>query len=71
MIVNLGRDIFLSKIYVLKMRKEEIASIAQLLTAIKDNVRKLKKAQKEKDGELLESAKHEILMFQKEVDKEL
>lgn len=53
------------------MKKEEIASIAQLLTAIKDNVRKLKKAQKEKDGELLESAKHEILMFQKEVDKAL
>jgi hypothetical protein len=53
------------------MKKEEIASIAQLLTTIKDNVRKMKKAQKERDGELLESAKREILMFQKEVDKAL
>jgi hypothetical protein len=51
------------------MRKEEIASIAQLLTAIKDEIKRIKKAQKDKDGELLESARHEILMFQKEVDK--
>ena len=51
------------------MKKEDIVTIAQLLNAIKDSLDKLEEALKKKDGEMLASAKQEILMFQQEIDK--
>lgn len=49
------------------MKKEEVIVLAQLLTAIKDGIEKLEEAQKKQDAEQLESAKQEILHFQKKV----
>ncbi len=51
------------------MKKEEIAVLAQLLTAIKDTIERLEEAQKKKDSEELEMAKREILSFQKKIDE--
>ena len=51
------------------MLKEDITAIAQLLTAIKDSVKKLEEAQKRKDIELYNKAKSEILKFKGEIDK--
>lgn len=51
------------------MKKEEIAVLAQLLTAIKDAIDRLEEAQKKKDAEELEMAKREILSFQKKIDE--
>lgn len=51
------------------MKKEEIAVLAQLLTAIKDAIYKLEEGQKEKDTEKTASAKREILAFQKKLEE--
>jgi len=49
------------------MKKEEIVSIAQLLTAMKDGLAKLDDAEKENDRESVVIAKREILAFQKKL----
>lgn len=51
------------------MKKEEIAVLAQLLTALKDAVLKLEEAQREKRIEEIASAKREILSFQKKIEE--
>jgi hypothetical protein len=49
------------------MKKEEIAVVAQLLTAIKDAAEKLEEAKINGDAEQLAIAKGEILSFQKKL----
>lgn len=49
------------------MKKEDLISIAQLLAAMKDAVDRLAVAEREKNAEELNSAKKEILSFQKQV----
>jgi hypothetical protein len=55
------------------MKKEDrvanVTVIAQLLSAIKDNIEELKKARKIKDGELMAGSKMEILSFQKKLEE--
>ena len=51
------------------MKKEDTLLIAQLLTGMKDAAAKLEDAYKKKDLVKLQSAKKEILNFQKEIDK--
>jgi hypothetical protein len=51
------------------MKKEEVVVVAQLLTAIKDAASKLGDAEKEKDAAKLNSAKKEILSFQKQIQE--
>jgi hypothetical protein len=51
------------------MKKSDIMVLAQLLTAIKDGTREIEMAQKDKDAEKLARAKHEILGFQKELER--
>ncbi|MBS3098832.1 hypothetical protein J4462_01320 [Candidatus Pacearchaeota archaeon] len=53
------------------MEKVDIASLAQLLNAIKDNLEKIEEAQEKNDGELLASVKKEILVFQKKIQEML
>jgi len=45
----------------------KISEIAQLLSAMKDGIQKIKLSQKKKDAEQLSAAKHEILGFQKKL----
>lgn len=45
------------------MKKEDLPAIANLLTAMRDTVRKIEEAQKNKDLETLETAKKELVMF--------
>jgi len=49
------------------MKKEEVAAIAQLLTAMKDGLAKLKDAEKDKDEDSILIAKKEILAFQRKL----
>ena len=51
------------------MKKEAIAILAQLLTAIKDGIRKLEDAQKNKDAEEIALARREILSFQRQISE--
>jgi len=51
------------------MKKEEIALIAQLLSAMKDAVSKLEDAERRKDQHMLESAKKEVIQFQWQIKK--
>jgi hypothetical protein len=51
------------------MEKEDIVLIAQLLTGMKDAVEMLAEAQRMKDLEKLNTAKKEILNFQKQIDE--
>ena len=51
------------------MNKEEISIIAQLLSSMKDAIKKLEEAEKSKDNELMTVAKREILHFQNEINK--
>lgn len=51
------------------MKKEEIALVAQVLTAMRDAVAGLEKAQKNKDEERIAAAKREIFVFQKKLDE--
>jgi len=52
------------------MKEEDnVAVIAQLLSAIKDNIEKLKEARKNRDSELMASSKMEILSFQKKLEE--
>lgn len=53
------------------MKKEEIAAVAQLLTAMKDVVAKLREAQKKKDFEQINILKREILEFKKNIDENI
>ncbi len=51
------------------MEKEAISIVAQLLSSIKDAIKKLEEAEKTKDNELMTVAKREILHFQNEINK--
>ena len=51
------------------MKKEEVTTIAQLLTAMKDSVNKMEEAQRNNDAELLATAKREFLALQKRIDE--
>ena len=53
------------------MKKEEIAAVAQLLTAMKDAIAKLREAQRKKDSEQINLLKREILGFQKNIDQNI
>jgi hypothetical protein len=53
------------------MNREEIGLVAQLLTSMKEAVKKLENAKEKKDMEDLLSAKKEILKFKKELEKVL
>lgn len=59
-----------SKAIRFSLRKaSDIATMAQLLSAIKDDIGKMREAQKKKDAEQLAGAKREILSFQKKMDE--
>jgi hypothetical protein len=51
------------------MKKEDIAILAQLLTAMKDSVSKLEEAQAAKNLEKAAAAKREIITFQKKIEE--
>ncbi|MBI5803613.1 hypothetical protein HY450_00040 [Candidatus Pacearchaeota archaeon] len=51
------------------MKKGDIEGIAQLLTAIKDGIEKLKEAQKNNDPEQMAMAKKEILLFHSKIEE--
>lgn len=51
------------------MRKEDLVDVAQLLNAIKEDIEKIKTAQKNKDAEKIAIAKKEILSFQKKISE--
>lgn len=51
------------------MDKEVISVIAQLLSSMKDAMKKLEEAEKSKNNELATIAKREILNFQNEIKK--
>ena len=53
------------------MQKEEIISIAQLLSAIKELSRGLERAQREKDSERMMQIKKEILSLQSEINRKI
>ena len=50
------------------MKKEEISVLAQLLTAMSENVDIMEKALKKKDVEKLTAAKAEMISFQKQLE---
>jgi len=49
------------------MKNEDLIVVAQLLAAMKDAIEKLDIAERNKDAEKLNSAKKEILTFQKQM----
>lgn len=51
------------------MKKEDIAILAQLLTAMRDTVGKLDVAYKKEDMEELVALKREIMSFQKKINE--
>ena len=51
------------------MNKEEISTIAQLLSSMKDAINELDKAKRKKDIERTSSAKKEIISFKEQLDK--
>jgi len=51
------------------MEKEEIALLAQLMTALREAVEKLEKAYENKKAVELSEAKREILNLQAKIDK--
>ena len=53
------------------MQKEEIVSIAQLLSAIRDLSYGLKRAVREKDNERMMQIKKEILSLQSEINRKI
>lgn len=53
----------------IKMKKEEIAIVAQLLTGMKDSIEKLEEARRKKDLEGFDEAKRELINFQKQIDQ--
>lgn len=53
------------------MQKEEIISIAQLLSAIKELSHGLERAQREKDSERMMQIKKEILSLQSEINRKI
>jgi hypothetical protein len=60
--------LFKSKLSSSNMKNEDVSDIAQLLLAMKDSVKKLRKAKRGKNAEQLEGVKKEILSFQKRLD---
>jgi hypothetical protein len=53
------------------MNKEEVMSIAQLLSSMKDSLSKLEDAYRRRDSDQLNEAKKTILFLQAEIDKRL
>ncbi len=53
------------------MKKEEVAVIAQLLSAIRDSIEKLDEAKRKNDSEEMIMIRKEIMMFQKKIDEML
>jgi hypothetical protein len=51
------------------MKKEDLAVLAQLLTAMKDAVGELEDAQRRNDSDRIMTIKKEILSFQKKIDE--
>jgi len=51
------------------MKKEDLIVVAQLLAAMKDIVERLAVAERNKDAVGLNSAKKEILTFQKQIQE--
>ncbi len=51
------------------MKKEDIAVVAQLLSAMQDTVKKMEESAKNDDLESVNSAKREIKMFQKKLEE--
>ena len=51
------------------MKREDIPTLAQLLSGMKDAIEKLEKAQKEKNIDDINSAKSAIIAFQKDIAK--
>ena len=51
------------------MQKEDIGTIAQLLSGIRDALDKMEKAKRTKEIETFNEAKHEIIEFQEEIKK--
>lgn len=51
------------------MNKEAISVVAQLLSAMKDSVSELERAQKKKDLEKIKKAKSEIISLKKQIDE--
>ncbi len=51
------------------MKREDIATLAQLLSGMKDGIEKLERAQKEKNVDDINAAKSAIISFQKEIAK--
>jgi hypothetical protein len=51
------------------MKKEDVNLVAQLLTGIRDALHELEKAQRKKNIAGINSAKKEILNFQRQINK--
>lgn len=51
------------------MKSEDLIVVAQLLAAMKDAVEKLAAGERSKDAERVNSAKKEILTFQKQIQE--
>ena len=51
------------------MKKENVALLAQLLTALRDAAEKLEKSYNEKDMETLARSKKEVLNLQAKIDR--
>jgi hypothetical protein len=49
------------------MKNEDLIAVAQLLAAIKETVEKLATAERNKEVDMLNSAKKEILTFQRQI----
>lgn len=51
------------------IKKEEITSLSQLLSSMKDAIKKMEKAKRRNDSEQLALGKKEILDFQKKINE--
>ena len=51
------------------MEKDDVISLAHLLSAMKDSAIKLEEAVKKKDAEKIAGIKREILRFQKDIER--
>ena len=63
--IKLYKSFFLS----ISMQKEDIGTIAQLLSGIRDALDKMEKAKRTKEIETFNEAKKEIIEFQEEIKK--
>lgn len=53
----------------MKMEKEDIVSVANILSSMKDYSLKLEEAMKKKDAERIEGIKREIIKLSNEIDR--